>query len=171
MPPRRADKGPVQRPHFLFAVGVGFALQLLHCLTNLKSARRGLHGATITDRDPIGYLPRQLPEKPSPLETEDASPDAIEAHRNDGRLDPFYDSLQPPAKRQELSNTRDLPFGEDADNMARPDRLAGASQRPDHLARPLLRRDRNRVRDARKRMDQRMLVVVFEHQEADAAVR
>ena len=74
----------------------------------------GLPKLTVTR---YGMLPRHLPQKAPALKAEDASPHAVEVHRDDRDIDALHDAFQPAAERKQLPGARDLPFGEDAHDL------------------------------------------------------
>src|SRR5947209_2934693 len=92
-------------------------------------------------RNRIWNSPRPLPNEALSFETEYASPDAIQRNRNNRRVHLLHDSLEPTPKRKHLANPRDLAFGKDANYLPVPDGFARRSQRLNHLAWPLLRRN------------------------------
>src|SRR5438874_4557750 len=104
MPPRSADKPPMQRLHELLMQRVGVGVQLLHRLSDLKWRRLWRHRFPETYRYRIGNLARQLPQEASFFEAEDRAPNAVKMHRHDGRgalrRDPFHDALHAAAKRK-----------------------------------------------------------------------
>jgi len=66
----------------------------------------------------IRNLARKLPKKFATGKTENRSPNSINMHRDDRRLDSFHDSFQSAPERQHLSDPRHLPFGENAKQLA-----------------------------------------------------
>ena len=113
------------------------------------------HGLAEADGDGIRNAARHLPEKASALEAEDAAPDAVEIDGNDGRIDAFHDAFEAAAEGEQLAGARDLAFGEDADDLAVSDGVAGRAQRVNHFARALLARRWESLDHFREGLDER----------------
>ena len=86
-------------------------------------------GGAELHRDGVGDAPGQLPKEPALFEAENAPPDSVQRHRDDGRLDVPHDKFEAAPEGKEVADARDLAFGKDADHLAVPDGLAGRSQR------------------------------------------
>src|SRR5579871_1110371 len=67
--------------------------------------------------DGIRNLLRHLPEKPTPLEAEDAAPNTVEMNRDHRHVQSVEYSFQAPLERQHVASTGDGTLGEDADHM------------------------------------------------------
>ena len=144
--------------------------KFLHRLAHFKWRRRVRHGPAVIHRHRIRNAARHFPEEPAFLEAEDAAPHAIERHRNDRRLHVLHNPLEPAPERQRVADARDLALGENADDFAVFNGLAGLLQSMNHLARAQLGRNRNRFQNARERFDPRQVVNPFEHDEPDVPV-
>src|SRR6516164_6337799 len=95
-------------------------MQFLDGCAHLDCGRGGRHGHAEAHRDAIRNLPRYLPQKSAALKAENASPNAVQVYGNDGNLDAFHDAFESAAEREQLSGSRDLPFGEDAYDLIVP---------------------------------------------------
>src|SRR5262245_32157358 len=170
MPPGGSDESPLQRLHSRFATGPCLCHQFLDRLAYFEWRGIVRHRLPEIDRHWIRNAAWNLPDESPLFETEDAAPHAIQSHRNNRRLDILHDSFESPTKRKHLANTRDLALGKYADNLAVPDRIAGFPQRLDHLARPLLRGNRNHAEYLRQRFDPRHFIAGLIHHEANLPV-
>src|SRR5262249_43489967 len=121
------------------------------------------HRLAETHRDRVGEVARDFPEKPAFFETEDTAPNIVETYRDDRCIHVLHDALETSPERQQLADAGDLSFRENNDDLAILDRLACDTERLNHFARTLLRRNRNMPGNFRKRFDDWMLVDVFEH--------
>jgi hypothetical protein len=122
---RRAHEGAVQSFHAMFAPSGMPRLQLLHRRAHLDAVDVGGIGLPKLTVTRIRNPPRHLPQKASALKAEDASPYSIQVHGNDGHIDALHDAFQAAAEGKQLAGARDLPFGEDANDLVVAQRVAG----------------------------------------------
>src|SRR6266849_7249730 len=108
-----------------------------------------------------------LPQKAAAGKTENGAPEAVDVHRDDRHVDAFYDAFEAAAEGEQLADARDFAFGEDADYFAVAQRVGGFAQRMDHFARALVGSDGNYFEDFCERLDKRVIVDAFEHQETE----
>ena len=87
-----------------------------------------------------------------------------------GRVHALHYSFHAAAERQQLADAGDLAFGKNADDFAVADGVAGFAQGMDHVARAELRGNGNGANHFGEGLDVRLVVDVFEHEEADVAV-
>src|SRR5438093_2567896 len=69
-------------------------------------------------RHGIGNALRPLPKEPAVLEAEDATPQPVQVHRNDGDVQSLHDLFEPALELEQMPRAADRPFSEDADDMA-----------------------------------------------------
>ncbi len=74
-------------------------------------------------------LPRHLPQEAPALEAEDAAPHSVEVHGNDRNIDALHDAFKSAPEGKQLPGARDLPLGEDADDLVVAQRVARRVQR------------------------------------------
>ena len=160
----------VQRPHVRFAMLPRLDHQLLHPLPHLDGRGGMRQRLAEVQRDTIGKPARHLPEEPAPFEAEDAAPHAVQGHGDDRRLDVLHDALETAAERQHVADARDLAFGEDADDFAVLDGLAGGAQGVEHFARAQLGGNGDDAQDAGKGLYPRQIVDAFVDDEAHMPV-
>ena len=103
----------------------------------------------------------QFPDVAAALEAENAPPDSIEMDRNDGRIDALHDALVASPEGEKLSDARHLPFGKNANHLTVANRVACRSQGADHVAWPLLGRNRNGASCPGEQADQGPVVETF----------
>ena len=84
----------------------------------VRRSRRDGSGAPNATVTGYGMRSGQLPEEPAALEAEDAAPDAIQVHRDDGHVEALDDLLEAALERQQVAGAADGAFGEDADHVA-----------------------------------------------------
>ena len=108
-------------------------------------ARIGRQGLAERQRDGIRDAARDLPEELAFLETENASPHAIQIDWNHGRRRSLEDLLDASPKRQELSGPGNLPLGKNAHEIPLGERIGRSSQGLDDLSRRIVRRDRKHL--------------------------
>ena len=87
-----------------------------------------------------------------------------------GASTPFIIRSMPRRKGQQLADAGDLAFGENADDFAVADGVAGFAQGMDHVARAELRRNGNGANHFGEGLDVRLVVDVLEHEETDGAI-
>src|SRR3984885_7561154 len=144
---RKSRRVPVRRSHQRFPkrlqpsppVLKRVALQILHRLSHFEHRRRRSQRLAEAHRNRIRKSSRQLPQKSPFLETKDAAPNSIEAHRHNRRVHALHHPLKSPPEREQIPDARNLPLGKNANNLAAANRLARLMQRGHQLARPLLR--------------------------------
>ena len=164
-------EGDGQRTHPRLPMLPGPDEEFLDGGTHLERRGRVRQRPAVVDGDRIRQPPRQFPQKPAFLETEDAAPHAVEADRNDRRLDVLHDALEAAPERQQMADARDLSLGKNADHLTGADGIAGRLQRLDHFARALFGGDGDDAEDARERFDVRQFVMPLVHHEPHLPVR
>ena len=167
---RGIDERAVERAHASLAVLVGFGVQLLHRLANLEGRGRCGKRLAETYRDGVGDAPGKFPEEAPPFKTEDAAPHAVKIDGNNRRVQTLHDALETAAKGKQVTDTRDLSFGENANHFAGLDGFGGLAERTQHLARAQLGGDGDDAENLRKGLDERMIVDALEHEEANGPV-
>src|SRR5260370_29743840 len=145
-------------------------MQLLHRAPDFKRRRIGRQRLPEAHSYVVGDLARNLPYKASTLEAEDASPDSIQMHGDDGRIHIFHDALHAAAEGKHLADAGDLAFGEDTDDLSLLNGFARSAQSANHLTRTELRRNRNRIAQLGQRLDEGKVINVLEHNEAHEAI-
>ena len=170
VPAGRAHKRAVERSHVRFPVLPGFGHQFLHALPHLEGRRRVRQRLAEVHGHTIGNPARQLPEEAPLLEAEDAAPHAVQGHGDDRRLHVLHDALEPAAEGQQMADARDLALGEDADDLAVLDGLAGGAQGLEHFARAQFGGNGNGAQDAGKGLYPGQLVDAFVDDEAHLPV-
>ncbi len=168
---RRANERARQRVHPFFVMPVRIRLQLLHRLAHFKRRRTRRHRFPETHRHRVRNRSRHLPQESPALETENTAPHAIEIHGHDRRIHALHDAFHSAPEGKQLPDARNLPFGKNANHFARADRVARLAQRLQHLARPQLRRNRNRANHLRARLHKRQIVNPLVHQKSNRPVR
>ena len=166
----RPHKRALQRFHVRLPMMPCFRHEFLHALPHLKRGRRMRHRFAEVHPDAIRNPARQLPNEAPLLETEDAAPDTIQRHRDNGCFHVFHDALEAAPEGQHVPDARDLAFGEDADDFAVLDGLTRRAQGLEHFARAQLRGNRNGMQDLGERFHPGLLVDTLEHDEADMPV-
>src|SRR5439155_24005444 len=104
------------------------------------------------------------------FKTEDAAPHAVQVDGNDRSIDALHDPLESAPERQQMSDSCDLSFGEDADNTTGLYRFARFPQCPDHFARALLRGNGNGLDQLGEWFDEWALVDVLENEKPNEAI-
>src|SRR5437867_4250313 len=117
----------LERLHPCFAVRKRFAFEFLYGLPHFERRRSGRHRPAEADGDPMGPM-RHFKKELLPLETEYATPHAVEVYRDDRSIDALHDPLESAPERQQVSNPGDLSLRDDADNTASLNRFARLSQ-------------------------------------------
>src|SRR5260370_35622007 len=130
-------------------------MQLLHRAPDFKRRRIGRQRLPEAHSYVVGDLARNLPYKASTLEAEDASPDSIQMHGDDGRIHIFHDALHAAAEGKHLADAADLASGEDTDDLSLMNGYDRSAQTANHLTRPAVRRNSNRIAQLGHRLDGR----------------
>ena len=133
------DESPVEGPEQLAARIPSVRVQILHRLPDRERGGSGWQRVAKTDRDRVREIPGDFLEEPAFFKTKNTSPDAVEADRDDRRVEALHDPFKAAPEREELTNPRDLSFSENNDHFTIADRLARDVERLDHLTRMLLR--------------------------------
>ena len=170
MPPGGPDKLPLQRFHPVTAMLPGGGEQFLHGLPRLERRCARRQRPAETHRHRMGNARRQFPHEMSLFEARRAAQHAVERHRHDGRVHVLHDALHAALERQQLADARDLPLGENADDLAVADGVAGGLKRVEHFARTLFGGDRDDAQDARAPVDPGLFINFLQHQETDRPV-
>ncbi len=96
----------------------GRGRKFLDGLPHFVGRRSGGHGGAERDGDGIGNAPGPFPEEAAALETENAAPQAVEMHGDDGHVQAFDDLLHAALEGQHVAGAADGALGEDADHVA-----------------------------------------------------
>src|SRR5215813_4580632 len=118
MAARRMDEGLRQRLDGFLAALEGVGAEVLHGAANVGC--RGACGKLRAKRhaNRVGNLAGEFPKEAAACKAKNRAPDAVEVHRNNRSVDAFHDALHTAAEGKELADTRELAFGEDADEFA-----------------------------------------------------
>src|ERR1039457_5401341 len=94
-----------------------FRRQLLDGLPHFMRGGIRRHRVAKRDRDRIRNALGPLPEETAALEAEDAAPQTVQGHRDDGNIEALYDSLHAPLERQDVLRPADGSFREYAHHV------------------------------------------------------
>ncbi len=128
--------------------------QLTHQTAQFIGRRGGGLRSSKRDGRRIGDALRPFARESSVSETEDASPDSIEMDRNDRHGPSLHYAFEPSSEREERAGSGDLPFREDADDLAVVECLAGVAQRSENHTGPAGGRYRDDVHRGHQRFEQ-----------------
>src|SRR5258706_11161226 len=118
MAARSVQPGAMQQLHPLAPMAIGIAEQLLNSLAHFECRGGPRHGASETQRKLVRNAVRDFQNEAPAFKAEDTAPDLAQTHRHNRRIDVLHDPLEAPAERQQLSDARDLAFGENTYDFA-----------------------------------------------------
>ena len=133
--------------------------ELMHSAAHFSDGCPGFERLAVRDAHGIGKLFGKLEQHAAPFTAEDTSKHTVKVDGDDRRAAPLDDSLEPAPKREHHSGARDLPFGEDADQVPLVQVLPGVAQRTQDHPRTARCGDWNCPDRLPERLDQRMIVV------------
>src|SRR6185437_8896622 len=168
--PATLNKNAVQGAERMPVSRKGFTAQLLYRAPDFTQRTAGCTRLAKAHSHGIRNVARQLPDKASALKAEDASPDAMQVHRDNGRIKILDNALGGAAEGQHASGAADLSFSKHAHQFAAADGVAGGLQSMDLFVRPQVLRDGNGLHESQKRLQQRIIVNFFEYQEPNRTI-
>ena len=142
------DEAAVEEISGTLAMGGGFGGEFLDGLADGLRGGVGRHGRAEGDGHGIGNSRGPLPEEFAAGEAEDAAPEAIEVHGNNGHAGAFDDFFHAAFEGEHVAGAADGAFGEDADDVAGGDFMARGTDGFDHVAGAAARRPGWRWRGA-----------------------
>jgi hypothetical protein len=170
-PPRQANEAMMHRRRRVFVRHRALPPEFQDSIP--KPIGRDVGGHRLADRDAnaIRNPARPFPEELALLEAENAPPDAVEVDRDHRRGRARQDVLKTALEGEHHAGARDMPLGEDADELAALERLGGFIERSQERARALIGRDRDRAHDLQEKAEERSIEEPLPDDEADRTRR
>src|SRR4030095_16491605 len=130
---RRPDKPGVKQAVCRAAIVKRLAFQFQHGLTDFLYCRCRRERCSERDGYGVWQQLRPLPKETALFETKDAAPELVQMNGNDRKICPLDDLFETALERQQMPNTADAAFGEDANHLALFQFLARTPQRMDDV--------------------------------------
>ena len=121
--PATANKVMVERLHSPTVRIPGIAAKILDGLANRGNRCTRFHRLTEADRHRVGNLLGNLGQEAAAGAAEDAAPDTVEVHRDDGSISALDDALETALEGLQLAGAGDLAFPENTDEVTIVDML------------------------------------------------